>query len=256
MKIYELFSWPVKDNIPQKPKRYFFTNIKAANKFIEFLNKIEPDHPHYATELTAYDQCNDNIDGVLLASKDNEGLIVHPDNNDIEMRHDCHYCNYRHSMCEYGNARNEDMVKKYNEDNDIPKEHYFEFLNEYSKRYPCEHFEIGKCMICPWNDTDNEECKSHQATFDWEGCDNYSKALSYARRKKHYEKYKEQISKRYQKYYQNNKEKYREQNKKYEEEHKEEIKLYKQKWFQENKERINAKKREERRMKKEKEKNK
>lgn len=175
MKIYEVFSWPVKNNIPQKPKRYFFTNIEAANKFIEFLNKVEPDYPHKFEELSIYDQCNDYIDEVLLASKDNEGLIVYPDKNDIEMRHDCHYCNYRHSMCEYGKDRHEDMDKKYKEDNDIPKEHWFEFLNEYSKRYPCKHFEIGKCMICPRNDTDNEECKSHQAAFDWEGCDNYKK---------------------------------------------------------------------------------
>lgn len=252
MKIYEVFSWPVKNNVPQKPKRYFFTNSKAANKFVEHLNKVEPDHPHYGIELTVYDQCNDYInEHVILASRNNEGLIFNPNQEDLEMRHDCHYCKYRHSMCEYGKDRNEDMDKKYKDDNNFPKEHWFEFLNEYSRRYPCKHFEIGKCMICPWNDTDNEECKSHQAAFDWEGCDNYSAALSYARRKKYYKKYKEQISERSKKYYQNNKEKYRENSKKYEEEHKEERKLYKQKWFQENKERINAKKREERRRKKE-----
>ena len=252
MKIYEVFSWPVKNNVPQKPKRYFFTNSKAANKFIEHLNKVEPGYPHYGVEMTVYDQCNDYInEHVILASRNNEGLIFNPNQEDLEMRHDCHYCNYRHSMCEYGKERNEDIDKKYHEDNDIPKEHWFEFLNEYSKRFPCKHFEIGKCLVCPRNDTDNEECKSHQATFDWEGCNDYEKALEQARHERYYKKCKKQISIQNKKYYQDNKEKYREHNKKYAEEHKEERKLYKQKWFQENKERINAKKREERRRKKE-----
>ena len=67
MKIYEIYSWTKGKQI----KRYFFTNIEAANKFIEYLNKVEPDYPHKIGELIAYDQCNDYIDEVLLASKDN-----------------------------------------------------------------------------------------------------------------------------------------------------------------------------------------
>ena len=66
MKIYEIYSWPKGKQI----KRYFFTNIEAANKFIECLNKVESDYPHKISELTVYDQCNDYIDGILSCVMD------------------------------------------------------------------------------------------------------------------------------------------------------------------------------------------
>lgn len=59
------------------------------------------------------------------------------------MKHNCTYCEYRHGGCNYEGTL----------DN-------------------CEGFTEGKCLSCKLNGT-NDECISHQQSFDYVGCDKY-----------------------------------------------------------------------------------
>lgn len=178
MKIYEVVSWPAVSDVPQVPRRYFFTSSKAADKFATYLNKVEPGYPHYGVEFEVYDYTNNWNERVILANKDNNGLVVEPNGLSWNLPHDCTYCNERHNLCEYSKARIDDKAEKWKEIG-TNKKHYFEIDREYNRQHPCEHFQIGKCMLCPKNNTSDPECESNQSAFDWQGCDRRQRALNH-----------------------------------------------------------------------------
>ena len=63
MKIYEIYSWPLINNIPGKLKRYFFSNKDAANQFVKYLDKVESDYKHniYESDLNCALTLNDEL---------------------------------------------------------------------------------------------------------------------------------------------------------------------------------------------------
>ena len=71
MKIYEIYAWPVINNIPGRPKRYFFLNQDAANQFVKYLDKVETDYPHniYELDLNCASTLNDELCEEIMKGK-------------------------------------------------------------------------------------------------------------------------------------------------------------------------------------------
>lgn len=65
------------------------------------------------------------------------------------MRHDCEFCEYRHSKCSY-------TIDNIPEDN-------------------CPEFVVGRCFSCQLNGSNDGYCISHQMALNWCGCDKYIK---------------------------------------------------------------------------------